>query len=512
MCRAVCDTYQAQIHDLHPKLQNQLRNARRPLFTDPSLHVFAVRQQDRASLLAGHTASIIVSSSGMLSGGPAPLYARACAAYEQDAICFTGYQDEESPGAALLRTRQGDTVKLNGEPVQLTCQVQRYNLSAHADAEQIVHLITKVRPRQVVLVHGDPTALESLLARLRGYTVAIPACGEAVTVRTAQQRREPSGTDKPTVVPAAPPSTDPPTPATLYAAVQTTGAAPRPWTAVEIGQRYYNSAYTPALRAVVEQALRDADDYFRKQRLGTQVTYIPRLADAVAQRIGLATELQSLQPGAIVLVQATNGQGESHLAILTAPVGTSIELIAEGWKGTSHPLNVVQIVPGIDRPDLLSDDPSEVKARLRQWREHLVLEPVDPIALWDAGPSHPQTFAELAETCATPEARLALGLALLMHGQVLWLRDRDVWTPRERATVLAKHVGFVQHLRLVHAAGQQVRDRAGNVGILTGRSRWGTVEVTWTSGSTDWRTSGRLTLAHPQPDRTSIGAPSSQNA
>jgi hypothetical protein len=281
---------------------------------------------------------------------------------------------------------------------------------------------------------------------------------------------------------------------------------------VEIGQRYYGAAYTPTLRAVVEQALRDADDYFRKQRMGAQVTYIPHLADAVAQRTALAAKLKTLQPGAIVLVQATNGQGEPHLAILIAPVGSTVELIAEGWKGASHPLNVVQIVPEIDRPDLLSDDPSEVKTRLRQWRDQLALEAVDPIALWDAGPDRPHTFAELAATCATAETRLALGLALLTHGHVLWQRDRGVWTPRARATVLAKHAGFVQHLRLVHAAGHQVQDRAGNLGILTGQSRWGAVEVTWESGITDWRSSGRLTLVHPPQDPSSLGAPHAQHA
>ncbi|HEX6290192.1 MAG TPA: MBL fold metallo-hydrolase [Herpetosiphonaceae bacterium] len=506
MCRAVCDTYQAQVHDLHPKLQNQLRNARRPLFADPSLRVFAVRQGERAALLAGYTAAIVVSSSGMLSGSPAPLYACAFAAYEQDAICFTGYQDEESPGAALLRTKQGDTVTLNGESVTLACQVQRYNLSAHADAEQIVHLITNVRPRQVVLVHGDPTALDALAARLRGSAVAIPACGEVVTVRTERRRMETSAPTPPAVVPPAPLVVEPPTPAALYAAVQATGAAPRPWMAVELGQHYYGAAYTPALRSVVEQALLGADAYFRPQRLGAQRTYIPRLAAEVAQRTALAATLATLQPGAIVLVQAANGQGEPHLALLTAPVETTVELIAEGWKGTTHPLGVVQIVPGIDRPELLTHEPTEVKARLRQWREQLATEPIDPVALWDARQHQPQTFAELAASYATADARLALGLASLSYGQMLWQRAGVVWTPRDRATVLEKNPGFAHHLRLVHAAGQRVHDAAGNVGTLTGRSRWGAVEVAWGTGTTDWRTSRRLTLAATMHDQGGVAS------
>lgn len=508
MCRAVCATYQAQVHDLHPKLQNHVRNARRPLFADPSLQVFAVRQRDRAALLAQRTAAIVVSSSGMLSGGPAPLYARAFAAFEQDAICFTGYQDEESPGAALLRTRQGDRVKLDGEAIQLACQVVRYNLSAHADAGQIVHLITKVRPRQVVLVHGEPSALHALAEQLRGSAVAIPACGEVVTVRMARRSLEPNARPTPApVVGLDPAGVDPPMPATLYAAVQATGAAPRPWTAVEIGQRYYGAAYTPALRAVVEQTLAAAEHYFRPQRLGAQTTYLPRPAEEVAQRTAQGVALHTLQPGAIVLAQAANGQGEPRLAILTAPVGTTVELIADGWKGTTHPLSVVQIVPGIDRPDLLSVEPAEVKAQLRQWREQIVTEPVDLVALWDAQAGPAQPFADLAATYATPEARLAVGLALLTQGQMLWQRTGGIWHPRDRATVLAKQAGFAHHLQLVHATGQHVLDATGNVGTLTGRSRWGAVEVAWDTGATEWRMSRRLTLHTEGQDALTASAP-----
>ncbi|HEY0734747.1 MAG TPA: MBL fold metallo-hydrolase [Herpetosiphonaceae bacterium] len=509
MCRAVCDTYQAQVHDLHPKLHNQLRNGRRPLFADPSLRVFAMRQGERDMLLTGHTAAIIVSSSGMLSGGPAPLYARALAAYAQDAICFTGYQDEESPGAALLRTKQGDTVTLNGERVTLACQVTRYNLSVHADAEQIVHLITKVRPRQVVLIHGEPTALHALAERLRGYRVAIPACGETATVRAARHAlpTESRPTPAPVGVPAPVPMVDSPTPATLYAAVQATGAAPRPWTAVEIGQRYYGAAYTPALRPLVEQTLVGAERYFRPQRLGAQMTYLPRSAEEVAQRTALVATLATLQPGAIVLVQAANGQGEPRLAIVVAPVGNVVELIADGWKGTTHPLTVVQLVPWIDHPDLLSLEPSEIKARLRQWREQLATEAVDPVALWDASDGQAHTLAELATRGATAEVRLALGLALLRYGHMLWQCAGGVWTPRDRATVLARNPGFAHHLQMVHAVGQRVTDPGDNAGTLTGRSRWGAVEVAWDTGTTDWRTSHRLTLGTGVQDALAAAAP-----
>jgi len=96
--------------------------------------VYAVTAGRRRGLLDNPEAAIVISSSGMMTGGPAPLYARAFAADEKSAIVFSGYQDDESPGAALLRARQGTTVALGKEELTLSCAVERYSLSAHADA------------------------------------------------------------------------------------------------------------------------------------------------------------------------------------------------------------------------------------------------------------------------------------------------------------------------------------------------------------------------------------------
>jgi len=188
MVRGVCDLYQAQVHDLNPRLQNYVRNARRPLFADPSLAVYAVTAGRRRSLLDNPEAAIVISSSGMMTGGPAPLYARAFAVDERNAIVFSGYQDDESPGAALLRARQGTTVALGKEELTLHCAVERYSLSAHADAGQIEAAVARARPRVTVLVHGEPDTLRALARRVARYHPHIAVNGEAVTLIDAPLR------------------------------------------------------------------------------------------------------------------------------------------------------------------------------------------------------------------------------------------------------------------------------------------------------------------------------------
>ncbi|MBV9230007.1 MAG: MBL fold metallo-hydrolase, partial [Chloroflexi bacterium] len=177
MVRSVCAAYQMQSHDLHPNLQRHLTNSRRPLFADPDLHIFSVRGQDRSTLASKRIPMIVISSSGMLTGGASPLYAADITQHEQDCILFTGYQDEESPGAALLKAKQGDTVRIGDLTFALSCQVARYNLSGHADADQIVHTVTKVAPRRLILVHGTSESLKALAQRFPRLQVDIPYVG-----------------------------------------------------------------------------------------------------------------------------------------------------------------------------------------------------------------------------------------------------------------------------------------------------------------------------------------------
>ena len=114
--------------------------------------------------------SIIVASSGMLAGGPSLAYAQALVQNSQDAIFLTGYQDEESPGRALLdlaRTEGPRELRLGQTMFPVACRFGTYGLSAHADRMQMVSFIEALDPRSVVLVHGDDDAKEALGRSLR---------------------------------------------------------------------------------------------------------------------------------------------------------------------------------------------------------------------------------------------------------------------------------------------------------------------------------------------------------
>jgi Cft2 family RNA processing exonuclease len=497
MCKAVCNAYEQQSHDLHPSLQKYLQNSQRPLFMDPSFGVHAVSSKMRESLIAHPEPFVVISTSGMLSGGPAPIYAQAFAQSDRNAIIFTGYQDEEAPGALLLRTKQGDQITLNRQTVQLKCQVHRYSLSGHADAHQIEQVVRLVNPQHLILVHGDTQALTSLAQRFRKLEVSIPRSGDTTTLTVrSRSPRQAAENRVATLQPAAivqPESLPEPTVAAFHEAVVARGIAQRPWTAIELGQCLYGPAYHPGLRSSIEQVLQQPAPYFKIRRLGSQKVYLPQSAEDIEAIVRRSTEIKAknptsqpmgLAPGMIVLVQGSGtGQGSARIAMLTGqPKDGRITLLAEGWKGLEHALNVIRIIPGIERPAWLEEDPATVKQLLTDWRTTIGNLQSDIIVLWQQASGMAQTFTELTSSLSSDDELLAHGLDLLRRGMLLWRNEGDLWVPKA-LDKLQERESIERHLRLLDQGNARIQHKNGELGTLTGRSGWGMVEVTWDSGS-----------------------------
>jgi len=510
MVRGVCDLYQAQVHDLNPRLQNYVRNARRPLFADPSLAVYAVTAGRRRQLLNDPGAAVVISSSGMMTGGPAPLYARALAADEKSAIVFSGYQDDESPGAALLRARQGTTVTLGKEELTLSCAVERYSLSAHADAGQIEVAVARARPRVTVLVHGEPDTLRALAKRVARHHPHVAVNGEAVTLIDAPARAASAAlSPRPATVAPSGEGTRPPSPAggapedphgadgtvspadlaAVHRTALATGGPHRPWTTVELARLATGARYTPAMRAHV-QALLDADvAYFARTRLGAQDVYLPRVSEEVATR--QATHV-ALTPGDIVIARMNAGQGEARLGVITSVVeqGT-VQATIVGWKGERFPLAVIQLPTGVCRPAYVALGRAEQRAALAADQDRIDAAARsgaiahDLMALWaDAGEG--RTTADLLGTQDTEDGRIVLARDLVMRGGVLFARHGDVWEPKAERDLAAPEVVARHRALLARGAETAVTYRDGRQGVLSGRGRWGQVEVTLDDGTRMW--------------------------
>jgi metallo-beta-lactamase family protein len=113
---------------------------------------------------------MIVSASGMLTGGRIVHHLRDLIDDPGATLLFVGYQGEGTLGAHLQRGVR--EVRLDGQPRQVRCQVRSISgFSAHADESELLDWLRHFagaprRPSTVFLVHGDPEATVALAPRV----------------------------------------------------------------------------------------------------------------------------------------------------------------------------------------------------------------------------------------------------------------------------------------------------------------------------------------------------------
>ena len=181
MVRTVCSAYASFPDYLNRDLRKRIEKLGNPFFHEGAYTV-AVQAPQRQAIADNTEPCCIISSSGMLTGGPSQFYAAALAPDAKNAIFITGYQDEESPGRRVLDLADGKTrsIRFGDQEVQVACRVGRYNLSAHADSAQMLGVLSRLAPKDVYLVHGDAEARSSLAAAAGQVTkIHLPNNGQS---------------------------------------------------------------------------------------------------------------------------------------------------------------------------------------------------------------------------------------------------------------------------------------------------------------------------------------------
>jgi Cft2 family RNA processing exonuclease len=102
----------------------------------------------------------IVSSGMLVERTPSYTLASGLLGHARNTIGFVGYCDPETPGGKLLAAKAGDTFVFETAHVKtkVKARVERYELSGHADREELLEFIVQTQARSVVLTHGDPPA------------------------------------------------------------------------------------------------------------------------------------------------------------------------------------------------------------------------------------------------------------------------------------------------------------------------------------------------------------------
>ena len=139
----------------------------------------------RDALLRARRAYVL-SSGMMIPNTLSNVLARRLIENPQHSIFFVGYANPESPAGLLREAGKGGEVALDPDkpPQRVRCNIEQFQFSAHATREGLIEYARKISPRKIVLVHGDPPAVEwmraTLAAELPNTDVIVPTPGEEI--------------------------------------------------------------------------------------------------------------------------------------------------------------------------------------------------------------------------------------------------------------------------------------------------------------------------------------------
>lgn len=176
MATSVTDIFQ-KYHQLHRLSEHEAQE-----LCDSVTYVRTVEESRALNERSGPM--VIISASGMLTGGRVLHHLKSFAPYSRNLILLTGFQAAGTRGEAL--EHGAEDIKIHGQYVPVRASVKNLsNLSAHADYKELVEWFaqSKIKPRRVFITHGEPSASDELRRRLSenfGWDCKVPEYGESV--------------------------------------------------------------------------------------------------------------------------------------------------------------------------------------------------------------------------------------------------------------------------------------------------------------------------------------------
>jgi metallo-beta-lactamase family protein len=154
-------------------------------FATARFQTVASPQQSR-ELTASRRPAIVISSSGMATGGRVLHHMEAALPDARNTVLFVGYQAVGTRGRQLVEGAR--EVRIHGREIPVGARIARIDsMSAHADRTEMLRWLGhfSVPPRRLFLVHGEPQPMDALKATIEqrlSWNVHTPAHGERIAI------------------------------------------------------------------------------------------------------------------------------------------------------------------------------------------------------------------------------------------------------------------------------------------------------------------------------------------
>ena len=182
MAIAASEVFEKNINDLNLTAR-KFHGRGLEIFKTHDLHICKTRDESKAINQVAEK-GIIISASGMVTGGRILHHMQARLPYRQNTVLFIGYQAEGTRGRAILDGK--DSVKIFGTQVPVNAHIESISgFSGHGDYEEILAWLSAFNhpPKMTYLVHGESDASNALAEKIRrklGWKVTVPEMGQKV--------------------------------------------------------------------------------------------------------------------------------------------------------------------------------------------------------------------------------------------------------------------------------------------------------------------------------------------
>jgi putative mRNA 3-end processing factor len=110
--------------------------------------------------------SVIVTTSGMMKGGPVIGYVQKIINDPRSKIHLSGYQGAETPGR-MLQTEGKLPYGPDEAIVKVNCKYEKFDLSAHPGQSEMITSLKKWSPKKIFLVHGDDYVMPTFAKKIK---------------------------------------------------------------------------------------------------------------------------------------------------------------------------------------------------------------------------------------------------------------------------------------------------------------------------------------------------------
>ena len=121
----------------------------------------------------------IVTSSGLLDGGPSVFYIKYLYNNIESSIVFTGFLIPRTAGRYLVDTGRFVT---EGIDLKIKMGIHQYDFSAHCGRDDLFDFVNKIKPKKVICVHGDNCERFATELKSRGFDAVAPKMGDVIDV------------------------------------------------------------------------------------------------------------------------------------------------------------------------------------------------------------------------------------------------------------------------------------------------------------------------------------------